>query len=69
MAGKPRRYTVSCPWCKVGPQKTVLLLEDTELGKKRGGNIEGTPKKDFDTIPYFLEIADYEKAFLYVALK
>jgi hypothetical protein len=39
------------------------------MGEKRGGNIEGTPKKDFDTIPYFLEIANYEKAFLYVALK
>jgi hypothetical protein len=26
-------------------------------------------KNDFGTIPYFLEIADYENAFLYVALK
>jgi hypothetical protein len=37
--------------------------------KKKGGNTDGAPKKDFGTIPYFLVIADYEKAFLYVALK
>jgi len=39
------------------------------IGKKGGGNIEGSPKKDFGAIPYFLVIADYEKAVLYVDLK
>jgi hypothetical protein len=38
-------------------------------GEKGGGNTEGAPKKDFGAIPYFLVIADYEKAFLYVVLK
>jgi hypothetical protein len=37
--------------------------------EKKGGNTDGAPKKDFGTIPYFLVIANYEKAFLYVALK
>jgi hypothetical protein len=46
-----------------------VLQEDTGDWKKRGGNIEGAPKKDFGAIPYFLVIADYEKAFLYVGLK
>ena len=39
--------------------------EDTGLGNKGGGNTEGAQKKDFGTIPYFLVIADCEKAFLY----
>jgi hypothetical protein len=38
-------------------------------GGERGGNTEGAPKKDFGTIPYFLVIADYKKAFQYVVLK
>ena len=42
-------------------------LEDTGLGGE-GGAIEGTTNKAFGAIPYFLVIADYEKAFLYVAL-
>ena len=46
----------------------LFRLEDTWL-KKKGGNTDGAPKKDFGTIPYFLVIADYEKAFLYAALK
>ena len=37
-----------------------LGQEDTGLGKKGGGNI------DFGAIPYFLVIADYEKAVLNV---
>jgi hypothetical protein len=41
------------------PRKTL------DWGKKRGGNTEGAPTKD----GYFLVIADYEKAFLYVALE
>ena len=44
-------------------------LEDTGLGKKGGGILRSHQKKFFGTIPYFLVIADYEKAFLYVALK
>jgi hypothetical protein len=39
------------------------------IGEKRGGNTEGASKKDFGLIPYFLVIANYKKAFLYVALK
>ncbi len=42
-----------------------MAEEDTGWGKKRGGNTEGAPTKD----GYFLVIADYEKAFLYVALE
>jgi len=34
-----------------------------------GGNTEVEQKKDFGAIPYFLVITDYEKAFMYVALK
>jgi hypothetical protein len=52
-------------------KKTKKCLESGRhwIGKKGGGDTEGTPKKDFVAIPYFLVIADYEKAFLYVALK
>jgi hypothetical protein len=32
--------------------------------KKRGGNTEGAPKKDFATIPYFLEITNVGEAYL-----
>jgi len=47
-----------------------FLQEDTGLGGGGGGggNPEGAPKKDFGAIPFFLVIANYEKAFLYVAL-
>ena len=38
------------------------------IGKK-GGAILREHKKDFGAIQYFLDIAGYEKAFLYVALK
>ena len=37
--------------------------------KKRGGNTEGAQKRDFGAIPYFLVIANYKNAFLYIALK
>ena len=37
------------------------------MGGGRGGN-RAHQKKDFGTIPYFLEIADYKKAFMYAAL-
>jgi len=44
-------------------------LEDTGLGEKRGDNTEGAPTKTkFGTIPYILVIADYEKAYMCVAL-
>ena len=44
--------------------------EDTGLGEERGGNTESALKNKFRAIPYFLVIANYEKAFLYVlALK
>jgi hypothetical protein len=34
------------------------------IGKKRGGNTEGAPRKDFGAIPYFLEIANVGEAYL-----
>jgi len=41
------------------------VTEKTLDWGKRGGSTEGAPKK-MAAIPYFLLIADYEKAFLYV---
>ena len=45
------------------------VLEDTGLGGGRGAILRAHQKKDFGAIPYFLVITNYEKAFLYVALK
>ena len=42
---------------------------DTGLGKKRGGNTEGAEKRFWHNSIFSLVNADYEKAFLYVALK
>ena len=40
-----------------------------DWGKKGGAILRAHQKKDFGAIPYFLVIADYEKAVLYVDLK
>jgi hypothetical protein len=51
------------------PCVRMRQLEDTGLGEKRGDNTEGAPTKTkFGTIPYILVIADYEKAYMCVAL-
>ncbi len=57
---------------KINPTETSFFFdqEDTGLGGgKEGAILRAQQKKGFGVIPYFLVIADYEKAFLYVALK
>jgi hypothetical protein len=47
-----------------------LALLTGLVGRGKGGAIlRAQQNKDFGAIPYFLVIADYEKAFLYVVLK
>ena len=45
-------------------KKEYVALEDTG-GGEGGAILRAHQKKDFCTIPYFLVIADYEKAFQY----
>jgi hypothetical protein len=59
---------------KVGIQYIIyvrkLALLTGLVGRGKGGAIlRAQQNKDFGAIPYFLVIADYEKAFLYVVLK
>ena len=47
-------------------RKLALLIPYWIGGGKGGAILRAQQNKDFGAIPYFLVIADYEKAFLYV---
>jgi len=56
-------------YVKKSSSPSHFIWKTLDWGKKGWGNTEGAQKKDFCAIPCFLVIADYEKAFRYVALK
>jgi hypothetical protein len=60
---------INCDLCADESKLGILTSAGRQCigGNKEGAILRAHQKTDFGAIPYFLVIADYEKAFLYVA--